>query len=85
MLIILGIFVFSQFNTRGPSKEVEYSTFLDFVEEGQVDSVTIERSNGRISGELGSPTQIPGNNGEQVRYPELHHHSYCHRPPLSLS
>ena len=66
MLIILGIFVFSQFNTRGPSKEIEYSTFVDFVEEGRVDSVTIERSNGRISGELGSPTQIPGNNGEQV-------------------
>ena len=64
MLIILGIFVFSQFNSRGPSREIEYSTFVEFVEEGAVESVVIERSNGRIIGELSSPQQVPGSGGQ---------------------
>ncbi len=52
MLIILGIFVFSQFNARAPSREVEFSQFNTWLAEGQVASVVIERNSGRIVGEL---------------------------------
>ena len=52
MLIILGIFVFSQFNTRSPSREVAFSQFEEWLEAGEVASVVIERNNARVTGEL---------------------------------
>ena len=52
MLIVLGIFVFSTFNSRSTSKAISYSDFTQFVDDGAVESVTIERTNGRIEGKL---------------------------------
>lgn len=67
MLIILGIFVFSQFNSRGSTtKEIEYSSFIEKVNEGAVDSVIIERANGRIEGEFSQVQQVRGTNGQEV-------------------
>ncbi|HEX7000124.1 MAG TPA: ATP-dependent zinc metalloprotease FtsH [Trueperaceae bacterium] len=58
MLLILGIFVFNQFNAGGGSREITYSTFTDLVEDGRVASVTIDRNTGNISGELSAETQV---------------------------
>ena len=52
MLIVLGIFVFSQFTNRSSSTEILYSDFTNLVNQGAVESITIERSNGRIQGQL---------------------------------
>ncbi|MEM7738755.1 MAG: ATP-dependent metallopeptidase FtsH/Yme1/Tma family protein, partial [Deinococcota bacterium] len=39
MLIILGIFMFNQFNSNTPSREIPYSTFTEeLVREGRVRS-----------------------------------------------
>ena len=58
MLIILGIFVFNQFNAGGGSSEVNLTTFRELVAEGRVAELTIERSNGDIQGALTAPTQV---------------------------
>ncbi|MEX2543405.1 MAG: ATP-dependent zinc metalloprotease FtsH [Trueperaceae bacterium] len=58
MLIILGIFVFNQFNAGGSSRDINFSTFTQLVDEGRVASVVVERSNGAIQGELRSETQV---------------------------
>ncbi len=63
MLIILGIFVFNQFNATPSGSEIGYSTFIDLVEEGKVQSALIR--DGDISGELKSETQV--GQGENVR------------------
>lgn len=55
MLIILGIFVFSQFNSRSPSKEISFSQFQTFVDNGEVETLTIHRNDGRIEGKLKEP------------------------------
>ena len=65
MLIILGIFVFSQFNSRSPSREVDYSQFVNWVEGGQVASVVVSRNDGTIQGELAKPTQLDTEGGAQ--------------------
>ncbi|CAN5752498.1 ATP-dependent zinc metalloprotease FtsH [soil metagenome] len=65
MLIILGIFVFSQFNSRSPSREVDYSQFVNWVESGQVASVTVSRNDGTIQGELAKPIQLDTDGGAQ--------------------
>ena len=65
MLIILGIFVFSQFNSRSPSREVDYSQFLEWVDAGQVESVVIARNDGQIQGELRQVTQLDTEGGAQ--------------------
>jgi cell division protease FtsH len=58
MLIILGIFVFNQFNAGGGSSEINLTTFRELVDEGRVAELTIERSNGDIEGTLTGPTQV---------------------------
>ena len=58
MLIILGIFVFNQFNSSGSSREINYSTFTDLVQQGKVANVTIDRNSGNIQGDLSSETQV---------------------------
>ena len=58
MLILLGIFVFSQFNARGPSQEVDFSQFETWLDAGQVASVTVQLSNGKIEGELSQAQQV---------------------------
>ncbi|MDZ7800068.1 MAG: ATP-dependent zinc metalloprotease FtsH [Trueperaceae bacterium] len=58
MLIILGIFVFNQFNAGGGSSEINLTTFRELVANGRVAEVTIERSNGDIEGTLTGPTQV---------------------------
>lgn len=57
MLIILGIFVFNQFNVGAPSRDIPYSTFLDLVQEGNVRSVVIEEGSS-IQGELKAERQV---------------------------
>jgi cell division protease FtsH len=58
MLIILGIFMFNQFNSNTPGREIPYSTFTEeLVKEGRVESVTIEDGNA-IQGELFNETQV---------------------------
>ncbi len=65
MLIILGIFVFNQFNAGAPSKEISYSAFKTLLADGKVESVTIEGSS--ISGKLKSETQVSvGNRLEAI-------------------
>ena len=63
MLIILGIFVFNQFNAGPAGSEIGYSTFTNLVQEGKVQSVVIQ--DGSIEGELKSETQV--GQGDQVR------------------
>jgi cell division protease FtsH len=58
MLIILGIFVFNQFNAGGSSRDINFSTFTELVDEGRVASVIVERSNGSIQGQLRTETQV---------------------------
>jgi cell division protease FtsH len=58
MLIILGIFVFNQFNAGGTSRDINFSTFTQLVDEGRVASVIVERNNGGIQGQLRSETQV---------------------------
>ncbi|MEX2534042.1 MAG: ATP-dependent zinc metalloprotease FtsH [Trueperaceae bacterium] len=58
MLIILGIFVFNQFNAGGTSRDINFSTFTELVDEGRVASVVVERNNGGIQGELRTETQV---------------------------
>jgi cell division protease FtsH len=65
MLIVLGIFIFSQFNARGPSREIPYSAFTQLIDEGAVQSVVISRSDGRIEGQLKEPQQIQDTNGNE--------------------
>ena len=65
MLIILAIFIFNQFNTSSPSKEITYATFLELVEEGKVDKVTIQEGES-ILGEMPDPWQVTLANGENA-------------------
>lgn len=58
MLIVLGIFVFNQFNAGAASSEVNLTTFRTLVDDGRVTELTIERSNGNIEGSLSGPTQV---------------------------
>ncbi len=58
MLIVLGIFVFSQFSSRSTSRAITYSSFTQFVDDGAIESVTIERANGRIEGVLLQPQTV---------------------------
>lgn len=58
MLIILGIFVFNQFNAGSGSSAINLTTFRDLVEQGRVADVTILRSSGDIEGTLTGPTQV---------------------------
>ena len=58
MLLILGIFVFNQFNSSGASREITYSTFTNLVADERVASVVLDRNTGNISGELTSETQV---------------------------
>ena len=58
MLIILGIFVFNQFNAGSTSRDINFSTFTELVDEGRVASVVVERNNGVIEGQLRSETQV---------------------------
>ncbi|MEJ2667063.1 MAG: ATP-dependent zinc metalloprotease FtsH [Deinococcales bacterium] len=58
MLIILGIFVFNQFNSGGSSREINYSTFTKLVDSGKVASVTVDRTNGNIQGDLSTASQV---------------------------
>jgi cell division protease FtsH len=58
MLIILGIFVFNQFNSGGSSREINYSTFTKLVDSGKVASVTVDRANGNIQGDLSTASQV---------------------------
>ena len=58
MLIILGIFVFNQFNSGGSSRQINYSTFTNLVDQGKVASVTVDRTNGNIDGDLKSASQV---------------------------
>lgn len=58
MLIILGIFVFNQFNSSGSSREINYSTFTNLLEQGKVANVTVDRNSGNIQGDLTSETQV---------------------------
>jgi len=58
MLIILGIFVFNQFNSGGSSREINYSDFTQLVASGKVASVTVDRTNGNIDGQLKSASQV---------------------------
>ena len=58
MLLILGIFVFNQFNSNGTTRDINYSTFTSLVEEGKVASVVVDRSNGVITGDLTTETQV---------------------------
>ncbi len=63
MLIILGIFVFNQFNATPSGSEIGYSEFINLVQEGKVQSAVIE--DGNIRGELNAETQV--GQGENVR------------------
>ncbi len=56
MLIIIGIFVFNRFSQGAQSRDIAYSTFLDLVEEGVVESVIIEEEKA-IQGKLNQPKQ----------------------------
>ncbi len=58
MLIILGIFVFNQFNAGGSPREITFTTFTELVDQGRVARITIERNNGVIEGELAQETQV---------------------------
>ncbi len=58
MLLILGIFVFNQFNSNGATRDINYSTFTELVEDGKVASVVVDRSNGVITGELTTESQV---------------------------
>jgi len=66
MLLILGIFVFNQFNTSGAAREITYSTFTNLLEQGRVASVVIDRNSGNISGDLTSETQVSINGEPQT-------------------
>jgi cell division protease FtsH len=58
MLLILGIFVFNQFNASGTSREINFSTFAELLAQGKVASVTVDRTTGNITGELVSESQV---------------------------
>ncbi len=58
MLLILGIFVFNQFNSSGAARDINYSVFTELVEDGKVASVTVDRSTGVITGDLVTETQV---------------------------
>jgi cell division protease FtsH len=58
MLIILGIFVFNQFNAGGSSRDINFSTFTQLVDSGKVAAVVVERNNGNIEGRLRTETQV---------------------------
>ncbi len=58
MLLILGIFVFNQFNAGAGSSEIDLSTFRELVADGRVADMTIERNNGEVEGTLVGPTQV---------------------------
>ncbi|HZJ09951.1 MAG TPA: ATP-dependent zinc metalloprotease FtsH [Trueperaceae bacterium] len=58
MLLILGIFVFNQFNSTGANREITFSTFTSLVEQGTVAAVVVDRNTGNITGELSSETQV---------------------------
>jgi cell division protease FtsH len=56
MVIILGFFIFQNLSTAGPGRNISYSEFLRLVEEGAVQSVTIQGRN--VQGELRTETQV---------------------------
>ncbi|HRN19360.1 MAG: ATP-dependent zinc metalloprotease FtsH [Trueperaceae bacterium] len=66
MLLILGIFVFNQFNSGTGSREINFSTFTGLVDQGKVASVVIDRSSGVITGELTSESQVMVNGEPQT-------------------
>ncbi len=66
MLLILGIFVFNQFNSGSGSREINFSTFTGLVDQGKVASVVIDRTSGVISGELASESQVMVNGEPQT-------------------
>jgi len=66
-LIIMFIFLFSM-NDRGPSMEIPYSTFLDYLEQGQIQSVKI-LDNSEIHGTFtGSTMESPRVFRTQIPY-----------------
>ena len=66
MLIVLGIFIFSTFNSRTTNRrEISYSQFLDLVEDDKVASVVILQNNTSIEGKLKDPLLIDVN-GDDV-------------------
>src|SRR5690606_41926796 len=58
MLLILGIFVFNQFNSTGANREINFSTFTNLVDQDRVASIVVDRNTGNITGELTSETQV---------------------------
>ena len=66
MLLILGIYVFSQFNSNGSAREITYSTFSELVVQGRVASVKIDRNTGVIEGALVSESQVSINGEPQT-------------------
>ncbi len=58
MLLILGIFVFNQFNSTGANREINFSTFTNLVDQERVASIVVDRNTGNITGELTSETQV---------------------------
>ncbi len=65
ILIIIGIFVFNRFNQGTQSRDIAYSTFLDLVEEGSVESVIIENEK-EARGKLNKPRQVVLANGKDA-------------------
>ncbi len=56
IVIVLGVVIFNQFNARAPGTEINYSTFTELLESGQIASVVIEQNS--IRGELVAETQV---------------------------
>lgn len=65
ILIIIGIFVFSRFSQGAQSRDIAYSTFLDLVEQGHVESVIIEEEKS-IQGKLKNTRHVPLANGQET-------------------
>jgi len=66
MVLILGIFVFNQFNSGSSSREINFSTFSGLVDQGKVASVVIDRNSGVITGDLVSESQVVVNGEPQT-------------------
>ena len=66
MLIILGIFVFNQFSAGAGSREINFSTFTDLLDDGRVASVSVDRASGNIEGQLTAESQVTINGEPQT-------------------
>jgi cell division protease FtsH len=66
MLIILGVLVFNQFSTGGPTREISYTTFMNLVSDGHVESAVIDRNSGNIEGNLRTERQVEINGEPQT-------------------